>query len=53
MYGLQCLDSWLYDGDPMTHLCYQETFDFLKKKWRTVILNSSSGIICWPIRLRL
>ena len=32
MYGLQCLDSWLYDGDPMTYLCYQETFDFLKKE---------------------
>ena len=32
MYGLQCLDSWLYDGDPMTNLCYQETFDFLKKE---------------------
>ena len=32
MYGLQCLDSWLYDGDPMTHLCYQQTFDFLKKE---------------------
>lgn len=32
MYGLQCLDSWLYDGDPMTHLCYRETFDFLKKE---------------------
>ena len=32
MYGLQCLDSWLYDADPMTHLCYQETFDFLKKE---------------------
>ena len=32
MYGLQCLDSWLYDGDPMMHLCYQETFDFLKKE---------------------
>ncbi|WP_143320872.1 insulinase family protein [Clostridium sp. HBUAS56010] len=31
MYGLQCLDSWLYDGDPMTHLEYQETFDYLKK----------------------
>ena len=28
MYGLQCLDSWLYDGDPMTHLCYQETLIF-------------------------
>ena len=31
MYGLQCLDSWLYDGDPMMHLQYQETFEFLKK----------------------
>lgn len=32
MYGLQSLDSWLYDGDPMMHLQYQETFDFLKKE---------------------
>lgn len=31
MYGLQCLDSWLYGGDPMMHLQYQQTFDFLKK----------------------
>ena len=31
MYGLQSLDSWLYDGDPMMHLQYQETFDYLKK----------------------
>ncbi|MBS5957409.1 MAG: insulinase family protein [Clostridiales bacterium] len=31
MYGLQCMDSWLYDGDPMMHLEYQETFDYLKK----------------------
>lgn len=31
MYGLQCLDSWLYDGDPMMHLEYQATFDYLKK----------------------
>lgn len=31
MYGLQCLDSWLYEGDPMMHLQYQETFDYLKK----------------------
>lgn len=31
MYGLQSLDSWLYDEDPMMHLEYQETFDFLKK----------------------
>lgn len=31
MYGLQSMDSWLYDGDPMMHLQYQATFDFLKK----------------------
>jgi len=31
MYGLQCLDSWLYDGDPMLYLEYQETFDYLKQ----------------------
>lgn len=31
MYGLQSLDSWLYDGDPMMHLQYQKTFDFMKQ----------------------
>ncbi|MBT9775575.1 insulinase family protein [Clostridium sp. MCC353] len=31
MYGLQCLDSWLYDGDPMMHLEYEDTFEYLKK----------------------
>ncbi len=31
IYGLWSLDSWLYDGDPMLHLRYQETFDYLKK----------------------
>lgn len=31
MYGLLCMDSWLYDGDPMVHLKYQATFDYLKK----------------------
>ncbi|MCI9106095.1 MAG: insulinase family protein [Lachnospiraceae bacterium] len=31
MWGLQSLDSWLYDGDPMMHLEYQHTFDALKK----------------------
>ena len=31
MYGLQSLDSWLYGGDPMMHLAYGETFEFLKK----------------------
>ena len=31
MYGLQCMDSWLYDGDPTVHLIYQKTFDYLKQ----------------------
>lgn len=31
MYGLQCLDSWLYGGDPMMHLEYEETFQALKE----------------------
>ncbi len=30
MYGLQCLDSWLYGGDPVMHLEYEETFRALK-----------------------
>lgn len=31
MYGLQSLDSWLYDGDPLLHLEYEHTFARLKK----------------------
>ena len=31
MYGLQSLDSWLYDGDPLMYLQYEDTFAFLKK----------------------
>lgn len=31
MYGLQSMDSWLYDGDPLMHLEYEKTFEFLKK----------------------
>jgi len=31
MYGLWSMDSWLYDADPMLHLKYQNTFDYLKK----------------------
>lgn len=31
MYGLQSLDSWLYGGNPLIHLEFQNTFDFLKK----------------------
>ena len=32
MYGLQCLDSWLYGGDPMIHLEYEETFEALERR---------------------
>ena len=31
MYGLQSLDSWLYGGDPLTHLEYEKVFEELKK----------------------
>lgn len=31
MYGLQCLDSWLYGESPLLHLEYEKTFEFLKK----------------------
>ncbi len=30
IYGLQCMDSWLYDGSPFTHLAYADTFESLK-----------------------
>ena len=32
MYGLQSFDSWLYGGDPMMHLFYEETYRFLREK---------------------
>ncbi len=32
MYGLQCLDSWLYDEEmPFIHISPLDTFEFLKK----------------------
>ncbi len=31
MYGLQSMDSWLYGGDPLMHLEYQGTFDYLNE----------------------
>ncbi len=30
MMGLQCFDSWLYDGDPLMHLAYADTFRELR-----------------------
>ncbi|MBR6329637.1 MAG: insulinase family protein, partial [Lachnospiraceae bacterium] len=36
MYGLQCLDSWLYDDkDPFMHISATETIEFLKEKAAT------------------
>ncbi len=36
MYGLTCLDSWLYDEDkPFIHLGALDTFEFLKKMTET------------------
>ncbi len=32
MYGIQCMDSWLYDGDPLLHLQYEPTLADLRKK---------------------
>lgn len=33
MYGLQSFDSWLFDEtQPMVHLEYEETFEYLKKQ---------------------
>ncbi len=33
MYGLQILDSWLYDDTkPFIHICTQDTFEFLKEQ---------------------
>ena len=34
MLGLTALDSWLYGGKPYTHLCYTETFAFLREMLR-------------------
>lgn len=31
MYGIQMMDSWLYDKDPSMHLEYEETLNSIKK----------------------
>ncbi len=40
MYGIQCFDSWLYGGDPLMHLKYEETFAFLKSQLDTGYFES-------------
>lgn len=31
MYGLELMDSWLYDGDPLTHLKYNEALNQIRE----------------------
>ncbi|HAZ36251.1 MAG TPA: peptidase M16 [Clostridiaceae bacterium] len=31
LYGIRCMDSWLYDGDPVMHLKYDETFKKIRE----------------------
>ncbi len=40
MYGIECFDSWLYGGDPLMHLRYEETFRFLKDQLDTGYFES-------------
>ncbi len=35
MYGIECFDSWLYGGDPLLHLKYEDTYAFLKEQLST------------------
>lgn len=35
VYALSSLDSWLYDGDPLDPLCYDELFNNLRNKFDT------------------
>ena len=31
IYGIRCLDSWLYDADPLMHLSFEDTLKQIKK----------------------
>ncbi len=35
IYGLNCLDSWLYEGSPLMHIECSETFQFLRENIKT------------------
>lgn len=55
MYGLQMMDSWLYDGnEPFMHIEALDTFEFLKKQVggryfeeliQTYLLNNTHGAV--------
>lgn len=32
MYAIQCMDSWLYDDDPLRHLQYEKTLSAIREK---------------------
>ena len=32
MYAIQCMDSWLYDDDPLRHLQYEKTLAAIREK---------------------
>ncbi|WP_425058678.1 hypothetical protein SCACP_33340 [Sporomusa carbonis] len=34
VYNMKCLDSWLYDADPLMHLAYEPTLTKIKSKYR-------------------
>lgn len=35
IYGLNCLDSWLYEGSPLMHIECSKTFEFLRDNIKT------------------
>ncbi len=35
LYGLTIFDNWIYDGDPLAHLEYEETLKFLREALKT------------------
>ncbi len=35
VYNMKCLDSWLYDEDPLIHLAYEPVLDKIKRNFKT------------------
>ena len=35
IYGIKCMDSWLYDADPLLHLEYEDTLEKVKQALTT------------------
>lgn len=34
VYNMKCLDSWLYDQDPLMHLAYESVLDKIKQEYK-------------------